>query len=151
MQLPAIFDGLRRAGLVAAVDAALTAAGVDRQGVVIVDGDVALAAALAASGRVVQTVVTGKAARRAPSPIDAVPSAPTVAAVVLAPRGPLADDALARATPAIFDGGALVLVARIAAAEATRRALGAGLSEIEQRPVGGAFVTSGLVTTWPAP
>jgi hypothetical protein len=151
VQLPAIFDGLRRPGLVAAVDAALTAAGVQRQDVVIVDGDVALAAALATSGRVVQTVVSGKAARRAPSPIAALPGAPAVAAVVLAPRGPVPDDAFARASSAILDGGALVLVARVAAAEATRRALCAGLSEIEQRTVGGAFVTSGLVTTWAAP
>ena len=44
------------------------------------------------------------------------------------------------------DGGVLVFVDRGHAAEASRRALCAGLTEIEQRHVGRTIVTSGLVT-----
>lgn len=46
----------------------------------------------------------------------------------------------------VRDGGALVFVDRGRAAEASRRALCAGLCELEQRRVGRAVVTSGLVT-----
>src|SRR5213075_3008813 len=46
----------------------------------------------------------------------------------------------------VADGGAIVLVDRGHAPEASRRALCGGLSEIEQRHVGRAVVTSGLVT-----
>ena len=44
------------------------------------------------------------------------------------------------------DGGAIVFVDRGHAPEASRRALCAGLSEIEQRHVGRTVITSGLVT-----
>jgi hypothetical protein len=44
------------------------------------------------------------------------------------------------------DGGAIVFVDRGHAPEASRRALCAGLTEIEQRHVGRTVVTSGLVT-----
>ena len=49
-------------------------------------------------------------------------------------------------TRVVRDGGAIVLVDRGHAAEASRRALCAGLSEIEQRHVGRVVVTSGLVS-----
>jgi hypothetical protein len=44
------------------------------------------------------------------------------------------------------DGGAIVFVDRGHAPEASRRALCAGLTEIEQRHVGRTVITSGLVT-----
>ena len=44
------------------------------------------------------------------------------------------------------DGGAIVFVDRGHATEASRRALCAGLTEIEQRHVGRTVITSGLVT-----
>jgi hypothetical protein len=44
------------------------------------------------------------------------------------------------------DGGAIVLVDRGRAPEASRRALCAGLTELEQRRVGRLVITSGLVT-----
>lgn len=47
---------------------------------------------------------------------------------------------------AVRDGGAVVLVDRAARTLATRRALCAGLTEIEQRSSGRAIVTSGLVS-----
>jgi hypothetical protein len=46
----------------------------------------------------------------------------------------------------VCDGGAMVLVDRTPATLATRQALCAGLTEIEQRNSGRAVVTSGLVT-----
>jgi hypothetical protein len=46
----------------------------------------------------------------------------------------------------VRDGGAIVLVDRGHAEEASRRALCAGLTEIEQRHVGRVVVTSGLVS-----
>ena len=46
----------------------------------------------------------------------------------------------------IRDGGAMVLVDRGRATEASRRALCAGLTELEQRQAGRAVITSGLVT-----
>ena len=49
-------------------------------------------------------------------------------------------------TRVVRDGGAIVLVDRGRAPEASRRALCAGLSELEQRHVGRMVITSGLVT-----
>jgi len=49
-------------------------------------------------------------------------------------------------TRIVRDGGVLVFVDRGHAAEASRRALCAGLTEIEQRHAGRVVVTSGLVT-----
>jgi hypothetical protein len=49
-------------------------------------------------------------------------------------------------TRVVRDGGAIVFVDRGHAPEASRRALCAGLTEIEQRHAGRAVVTSGLVT-----
>ena len=46
----------------------------------------------------------------------------------------------------VRDGGAIVMIDRGRAPEASRRALCAGLSELEQRHVGRVVVTSGLVT-----
>ena len=49
-------------------------------------------------------------------------------------------------TRIVRDGGAIVMVDRGRAPEASRRALCAGLTELEQRHVGRVVVTSGLVT-----
>jgi len=46
----------------------------------------------------------------------------------------------------VRDGGAIVMIDRGRAPEASRRALCAGLGELEQRHVGRVVVTSGLVT-----
>jgi hypothetical protein len=46
----------------------------------------------------------------------------------------------------VRDGGAIVFVDRGHAQEASRRALCAGLSELEQRRAGRSVITSGLVT-----
>lgn len=46
----------------------------------------------------------------------------------------------------VRDGGTIVFIDRGKAAEASRRALCAGLSELEQRHAGRSVITSGLVT-----
>jgi len=46
----------------------------------------------------------------------------------------------------VRDGGAIVLVDRGRAPDASRRALCGGLTELEQRRAGRVVVTSGLVT-----
>lgn len=53
-------------------------------------------------------------------------------------------------TRAVRDGGGLVLVDRAPRTTATRHALCAGLTEIEQRASGRAVVTSGLLVKLPA-
>jgi hypothetical protein len=53
-------------------------------------------------------------------------------------------------TRVVRDGGGVVLVDRAPRTTATRHALCAGLSEIEQRASGRAVVTSGLLTKLPA-
>jgi hypothetical protein len=49
-------------------------------------------------------------------------------------------------TRVVADGGAIIFVDRRHAPEASRRALCAGLTEIQQRHAGRSIVTSGLVT-----
>jgi hypothetical protein len=56
------------------------------------------------------------------------------------------ETALREWTRVVRDGGAIVLVDRGHAPEASRRALCGGLTEIEQRHAGRAVVTSGLVS-----
>ena len=51
-----------------------------------------------------------------------------------------------RPAAVVRDGGAIVFVDRGHAPEASRRALSAGLCEIEQRHAGRVVVTSGIVT-----
>ncbi len=55
-------------------------------------------------------------------------------------------DRLAAWSAVVRDGGAIVLLDRGRAMAASRCALCAGLSELEQRHAGRAVVTSGLVT-----
>lgn len=144
LPLPGLLDGLRRGGVVQGVAAALKAGGVGPRDEVIVDGDVGLARALAADGWRIATVASGKASKRAPSPIDALPTTRAVAAVVRCGAAP----DLAPACAAVRDGGVVVLVGRRATTDATRAALVAGLAEVEQRSVGAIRITSGLVTSW---
>ena len=55
-------------------------------------------------------------------------------------------EVLAEWSRAIADGGLLVMVDRGAPTELSRRALCAGLAELQQRPAGRLVVTSGIVT-----
>jgi hypothetical protein len=102
-------------------------------GPIAVVGHAKLAAALASAGRDV---------------VDALPADRSLAAVVGVGATAAADgDArLAAWSDAVKDGGAIVLVDRGKPADATRTALCAGLTELEQRRAGRFVITSGLVT-----
>ncbi|MEZ4368968.1 MAG: hypothetical protein R2939_22210 [Kofleriaceae bacterium] len=143
----AAYGVLARGRVAAAVHAALTAAGASAE-TVIVDGDPLLARAIAGHGWTVSAVAHGRAARRAPRPIEAVPVGRTATALI----GVGAADAaqVAAWAAACVDGGVVVHVDRGGAAAATRAALLARLTELAQRVVGRTHVTSGRVVAYAA-
>jgi hypothetical protein len=124
MSFLAFLGWRRRAGIVLA---ALDAAGAAGEPVVVL-GAPRLARALARRGREA-TLVTS---------VDAEGS---LGALVAGGNGPL-DAGICRA---LRPGGALVLFSTLPAAELSRRALCAGLVDIEQRRAGRYLVTSGRV------
>ncbi len=143
-----MLDGLFVTPAVTAICEALGTANAD--GPIAVVGNAKLATALAAKREVIPVALSPRAAKKLPaarpdfSSID--PS--SLAAVI---GVDVVDDAtwidtLRTWSRAVRDGGALVFVDRGQAAEASRRALCAGLSELEQRHAGRTVVTSGLVT-----
>lgn len=144
-----MLDGLFVTPSVTAITEALTSAGAT-DGPIVVVGHAKLAAALAGSREVIAVGVSARAAKRLAnihadtSSIDAGSCAAVIGA-------DLTDDAQWSATlrawsRVVRDGGAIVLVDRGHAAEASRRALCAGLGELEQRHAGRSVITSGLVT-----
>jgi hypothetical protein len=152
-----VFDGLFLTRTLTVVDAALRSAGrgaADQPIAVI--GDVRLGRALAERGRPV-LVVDGDRKRlrrlKRGTPVfgdlRALPVATASLGAVIGLGAGGRDDweaVLAEWSRVATAGGALVLVDRAPAAEMTRRALCAGLAEIEQRTAGRVVVTSGLVT-----
>ncbi len=144
-----MLDGLFVAPAVSAVSEALGSARAD--GKLAVVGNAKLANALTAAKR--EVVPIGLSARAAKKLTNALVdmcaiedrSLDAVVGVDIA-----VDDGweitLGEWRRCVRDGGVLVFIDRGHAAEASRRALCAGLSEIEQRHVGRTVVTSGLVT-----
>jgi len=142
-----------------AIDAALRSAGASAEQPLAVIGDVRLGRALAERGRRV-VVVDGdrrklrrlaKLRRGAPVHGEAakLPVSDRALGALIGLGSGGRDDwqgVLAEWSRAVADGGALVLVDRSEPAEMTRRALCAGLAEIEQRSAGRVVVTSGLIT-----
>ena len=143
--------GIFLGSTVSAISAALTSARATN-GTIVVVGDARIGQALAARGLNVTTVVAGKAGKRVPNPIAGshaqVPLAAGSAAAVVGVDARGRADVLAEWSRLVCDGGTMVLIDKAAPHEATRTALIAGLSEIEQRPIGRHVVTSGLVTTF---
>ena len=143
-----MLDGLFVTPAVTAITEALASA--NSEGTIAVVGNAKLATALAANRTVIPVGLTERAAKKVPgavpdfSTIDATSLAAVIAADVTG------DDAwvenLRTWSRAVHDGGALVFVDRGHAAEASRRALCAGLTELEQRHAGRLVITSGLVT-----
>lgn len=143
-----MLDGLFVTPAVTAISEALASAGAE--GPLVVVGNAKLAAALKAKHEVVAVGLSGRAAKKANAPLadTSTLEAGSVAAVI---GVDVASDDAWEATLRAFsrvvrDGGAIVLVDRGHAVEASRRALCAGLSEIEQRHAGRVVVTSGLVS-----
>ena len=143
-----MLDGLFVTPAVTAITEALTSA--NAAGTVVVVGNAKLATALGAKREVIAAGLSPRAAKKIPGahPDTTTLEAGSVAAVI---GVDIATDDTWEATlrewsRVVRDGGAIVLVDRGRAPEASQRALCAGLSEIEQRHAGRAVVTSGLVT-----
>jgi hypothetical protein len=119
------------------------------EGPIAVVGNAKLAAALASKREVIAIGLSARAAKKLTNTrADFTGIEPRSLAAVI---GSVASDdtwaeTLSTWSSATRDGGAIVFVDRGHAQEASRRALCAGLSELEQRQAGRTFVTSGLVT-----
>lgn len=142
-----IWHRFGQASIISAIDAALASAQLPAEVPLLLVGDVRLARALASAGRTVTTVAQGKAARRAPGVIEELPAARSVKVLVGA-DGASDPATLAAWRDVVEDNGLLVLIDRSPPNQLTRAALLTGLCEIEQRAVGRARITSGLVTAW---
>ena len=133
---------------VTAIGDALSSARAD--GKLAVIGNAKLAAALAANRDVVPVGLSARAAKKLAGALPDLSSIEDRSLACVIGVDIAADDGWERAlrkwTRVVRDGGALVLVDRGRAPEASRRALCVGLTEIEQRLAGRVVVTSGLVT-----
>lgn len=146
-----MLDGLFVAPAVTSIVEALG----EIEGTVAVIGDAKIAQALADKRTVIAVGITGRAAKKLPKQLaeTALADLSTVDPASLAAvvgHDITSDDTwvvtLRGWTRAVRDGGSIVLIDKGHAAEASRRALCAGLTELEQRHAGRAVVTSGLVT-----
>jgi hypothetical protein len=157
-----VFDGLFLASTVAAVSSALQHAELDPARPVCVVGDLRLARALADRGHKVVIVAADarglkRLAKRhrgkhpgVQASLDALPirdrSLAALVGVGGAARG--GEATVLAWSRGVVDGGPVILVDKIEAAEASRVALCAGLTEIEQRSAGRGVITSGVVASY---
>jgi hypothetical protein len=143
-----VLDGLFVTPAVTAIGEALASARAD--GPVVVVGNAKLAAALRGQREVIAVGLSARAAKKLDASLldtttlDARAFAAVIGVDVATDEA--WDRTLREWIRIVRDGGAIVLVDRGHAAEASRRALCAGLTEIEQRHAGRTVVTSGLVT-----
>jgi hypothetical protein len=153
-----VLDGLFVTPAVTAITEALASAGVTPVSggaaatppAIAVVGNAKLAAALADGHDVLPVGMSVRAAKKLPRNVPdlAAVEANSLAAVIgvdVATDETWADT-LRAWTRVVRDGGAIVIVDRGHAEEASRRALCAGLTELEQRHAGRTVITSGLVT-----
>ena len=144
-----MLDNLFVAGAIAAVGEALASAHAE-EGTVAVIGNARLAGALAKQRTTLAVGLSARAAKKVAGAVDDLAGVePRSLAAVIAVD--VATDeawevALREWTRVVRDGGAIVLVDRGHAPEASRRALCGGLTELEQRRAGRSIVTSGLVS-----
>jgi hypothetical protein len=144
-----VLDALFVTPAVTAVDEALTSA--RARGRIAVIGHAKLASALAEAGRDVLPVgLSARAAKKLTNALADLSALEERSLAALVGIDIAVDDGweltLGAWTRVVRDGGAIIYLDRGGAAEASRRALCAGLTEIEQRHVGRSVVTSGLVT-----
>ena len=143
-----MLDGLFVTPAVTAIREALRSA--KATGTLAVVGNAKLATALAADHDVVPVGLSARAARKLPRAIADLSTVDpaSLAAVIGVDISTSAawQATLASWSLAVRDGGAIILVDRGHPYDASRRALCAGLTEIEQRHAGRAVVTSGLVS-----
>lgn len=146
-----MLDTLFASATVGAITEALSSS--SAQGKLAVIGNAKLATALAAARKGSDVLPIGLSARAAKKLTNALADLSSLEPRSLA--GVIGADiavddgwelTLRDWTRVVGDGGTLVFVDRGHAAEASRRALCAGLTEIQQRHVGRSIVTSGIVT-----
>jgi hypothetical protein len=144
-----MLDGLFVTPAVTAITEALDSAKAEA-GAIAVVGNLKLAQAFGAKREVIPVGLTARAAKKLPTNLtDTSTIEPRSLAAVVGVDLATAEDwpaTLAAWSRVVRDGGALIFVDRGHATEASRRALCAGLSELEQRTAGRVVVTSGLVT-----
>ena len=145
-----MLDGLFVTPAVTAIVEALSSAQADA-GKLAVIGNAKLATALAGSQREVMPVaMSTRAAKKLTNALADLSSITDGELAAVVGVDVATDDGwevtLREWMRVTRDGGALVFVDRGHAPEASRRALCAGLTEIEQRHVGRTVITSGLVT-----
>lgn len=144
-----MLDGLFVTPSVTAITEALTSAAAT-EGPIAVVGHAKLAAGLAENREVIAVGVTPRAAKRLTN-VHADVTAIDVGSCAAVVGVDVTEDeqwpeTLRAWSRIVRDGGAIVLVDRGHAAEASRRALCGGLSELEQRHAGRVVITSGLVS-----
>ncbi len=143
-----MLDGLFVTPAVTAITEALASAGAGGQLVVV--GNAKLATALQSKHSVIAVGLSARAAKKVPGALDDTSSLETGSCAAVIGVDVTTTDgweaAMREWTRVVKDGGVIVLVDRGHAPEASRRALCAGLTEIEQRHAGRAVVTSGLVS-----
>jgi hypothetical protein len=145
-----VLDGLFVTPAATAIAEALASAAVPADGAIAVVGNARLAAALAGGRDVLPVGMSPRAAKKLPKNLPDTSSLPPRSLAAVVGIDVATDEAWADTLRAwvrvVRDGGAIVFVDRGHAQEASRRALCAGLSELEQRRAGRAVITSGLVT-----
>ena len=138
-----MLDGLFVTPAVTAIDEALASAHAD--GKIAVLGNEKIGDALAANREVVMVGLSPRAAKKRPealADLSSIPDASLAAVIGVESTTP----SISEWSRVVRDGGAIVFVDRGHATEASKRALCAGLTELEQRHAGRVVVTSGLVT-----
>jgi hypothetical protein len=144
-----VLDGLFVTPAVTAIGEALSSTRAD--GKLAVVGNAKLAQALTEANReVLPIAMSARAAKRLTNALADLSSIEDKSLAAVIGVDIATDDGweitLKEWTRVVRDGGTIVIVDRGHAPEASRRALCAGLSEIEQRHAGRVVVTSGLVT-----
>lgn len=148
-----MFDSWLRSPVVAVVREALGPAALQAERVIVV-GDAGLAKALIAAGHASRAAaVSLRAAKHLPALVEGtaaaldLPAHSLAAVIGVGAAGADGTARLAEWMRTVAPGGRVVLVDRCAPAQASTRALCAGLGEIEQRVSGRTVVTSGIVPT----
>jgi hypothetical protein len=143
-----VLDGLFVTPAVTAISGALGSARAD--GTIAVVGNAKIATALAAKHEVIPVAMSSRAAKKLANARDDLSSIEPGSLSAVIGVGVAEDDAwldtLRAWSRTVRDGGAIVFVDKGHAPEASRRALCAGLTELEQRHAGRSVITSGLVT-----
>ncbi|HLL22827.1 MAG TPA: hypothetical protein VK427_11875 [Kofleriaceae bacterium] len=143
-----MLDGLFVTPAVTAISEALASA--HAEGAIAVVGNAKLATALGDTREVIPVGLPARAAKKLPAAVPDFSTIPPRSLAAVIAIDVTEDngwaDTLRTFTRAVRDGGVLVFVDRGHAEQASRRALCAGLSELEQRHAGRTVVTSGLVS-----